>query len=74
MKRLVLLTSFLLALLLAACSDDQGKQKLETAKFEEQQNNKEHAIKLYEQVVKKYPGTPNAQFAQDRLNALKGSK
>lgn len=73
MRKLVLLTSLVLALL-AACADDQGKQKIETAKFEEKQNNRDHAIKLYEEVVKKYPGSPNAKFAADRLAALKGAK
>lgn len=56
----------------AACSADNGKQQLETAQFEEKQNNREHAIKLYEEVVKKYPGSANAKTAQERLNVLKG--
>ena len=58
----------------AACSGDQGKQQLETAQFEEKQNNCEHAVKLYEEIVSKYPGSPNAKTAQERLNALKGGK
>jgi len=49
-----------------ACSSNQGKEQLGTAQFEEKQNNKEHAAKLYEEVVTKYPGTPNAKIAQDR--------
>jgi TolA-binding protein len=57
-----------------ACTGDQGKQQLETGQFEEKQNNREHAIKLYEEVVTRYPGTPNAKTAQERLNLLKGSK
>ena len=61
-------------LALTACSGDQGKQQLETAQFEEKQNNREHAIKLYEEVVTKYAGSPNAKIAQDRLNVLKGGK
>ncbi len=59
---------------LAACSSDQGKQQLETAQFEEKQNNREHAVKLYEEVVLRHAGTPNAKIAQERLNALKGGK
>ena len=50
------------------------KQQLETAQFEEKQNNREHAIKLYEEVVTKHAGTPNAKIAQERLNALKSGK
>jgi len=64
----------LLMVALTACSGDKGKQQLETARFEEKQNNKEHAIKLYEEIVGKYPGSANAKIAQERLNALKGNK
>ena len=52
----------------------QGEQQLEIAQFEEKQNNREHAVKLYEEVVSKYPGSPNAKIAQERLNALKMDK
>jgi outer membrane protein assembly factor BamD (BamD/ComL family) len=70
----ILIPALALAAGLAACSGDQGKQQLETARFEEQQNNKEHAIKLYEEVVRSYPGSANAKTAQERLNILKGGK
>lgn len=72
MKRLIMLACCLVAL--AACSGDKGQQQLETAQFEEKQNNKEHAIKLYEEVVSKYPGSANAKIAQERLDALKTSR
>ncbi len=74
MKKYILILLAVCCTALAACSSDQGKQSLETAQFEEKQNNKEHAIQLYEEVVTKYPGSPNARIAQDRLNALKGGK
>lgn len=74
MKKYVLILLALCCMALSACSNDQGKQQLETAQFEEKQNNKEHAMKLYEEVVAKYPGSPNARIAQERLNVLKGSK
>jgi TolA-binding protein len=74
MKKITLLASMALALLFAACSADQGKQQLETAQFEEKQHNRDHAIQLYEEVVKKYPGSPNAKTAQERLDALKGNR
>lgn len=69
-----LLHIIFLAFLLVAfgCSNGKGKETLETAQFEEKQNNREHAIKLYEEVVRKYPGTANAKTAQERLNVLKG--
>ena len=74
MKRYVLILLAVCCTALTACSSDHGKQQLETAQFEEKQNNKEHAMKLYEEVITKYPGTPNARTAQERLSALKGSK
>lgn len=74
MKKFVLILLALCCTTLAACSGDGGKQQLETAQFEEKQNNREHAVKLYEEVVSKHPGSPNAKIAQERLNALKGGK
>jgi TolA-binding protein len=59
---------------LNGCSSENGKQQLETARFEEKQNNRDHAIKLYEEVVSKYSGSPNAKIAQGRLDVLKGHK
>jgi outer membrane protein assembly factor BamD (BamD/ComL family) len=74
MKKYILILLTVCCTALVACSNDQGKQQLETAQFEEKQNNREHAVKLYEEVVTKYPGSPNAKTAQDRLNVLKGGK
>lgn len=74
MKKSALLVCLSIMLALAGCSGDKGKQQLETAQFEEKQNNKEHAIKLYEEVVSKYPGSANAKIAQERLDALKDGK
>jgi TolA-binding protein len=44
---------------------------MDTAAFEEKQNNKEHAIKLYHEVIAKYPGSANAKMAQERLTSLR---
>lgn len=74
MKKYVLILLAICCMTLAACSGDQGKQQLETAQFEEKQNNREHAIKLYEEVVNRHAGSPNAKIAQERLNALKSGK
>ncbi|NJD92465.1 MAG: hypothetical protein FIA91_13325 [Geobacter sp.] len=72
-QRWFLLCVCLLAL--TACSSGGGgAQQLETAQFEEKQNNKEHAVKLYEEIVSKYPGSANAKIAQERLAVLKGGK
>jgi TolA-binding protein len=74
MNKFILILLFICCTALTACTNDQGAQQLEIAQFEEKQNNREHAIKLYEEVVSKYAGTPNAKFAQERLNALKEGK
>lgn len=74
MNKQILILLFICCTVLTACSGDQGQQQLEIAQFEEKQNNREHAIKLYEEVASKYAGSPNAKFAQERLNVLKKEK
>ena len=74
MNKYILILLFISCTTLTACSGDQGGQQLEIAQFEEKQNNREHAVKLYEEVVSKYPGSPNAKIAQERLDALKVDK
>ena len=69
MKRLVLLAMVLMGLL-GACSGDKSKELFETAQFEEKQNNREHARQLYQEIVTKYPESPAAKQAQERLGAL----
>lgn len=61
-------------LTVAGCAGEKGKEQLETARFEEKQHNMEHAVKLYEEVVTKYPGTPAAVEAEKRLGELKKGK
>jgi len=57
---------------LSGCSgDNKAAELLETAQFEEKQNNLEHASKLYETIIKKHPGTPAAEKARTRLQELK---
>ena len=65
---------FFCLLAIAGCSSEKGEQQLETARFEEKQNNREHAIQLYEEIVRKYPGSPNAKTAAERLALLKGGR
>lgn len=74
MKKILLILAALLTLTAAGCTAEKGAQQLETALFEEKQNNREHAIKLYEEIVSKYPGSANARTAQERLAALKSGK
>ena len=64
----------LCALIVAGCMGDKGKELFETAKFEEVQQNREHAVKLYQEIVKKYPGTDYADKAARRLAVIGQSK
>lgn len=69
MKRLVVLGMVLMGLM-GACAGDKSKELFETAQFEEKQNNREHARQLYQEVVNKYPTSPLAKQAEERLAAL----
>lgn len=74
MKKILLTLIAALALSAFGCNSNNGSQQLETALFEEKQNNKEHAIKLYEEVIRKYPDSPNARTAREHLNSLKSGR
>ncbi len=76
MKRIfltaVIIVIFGLTVILCSCSSGNAKELFETAKFEELQNNKEHAKELYEEIIKKYPKSEYAKQAEERLTALGG--
>ena len=57
-------------LALAACSGDKAKELLETAEFEERQTNLPHAKQLYEDVIRLYPTSKEAETARARLATL----
>ena len=62
--------------LLAGCSSGEKKaaELLETARFEEKQNNFEHAAQLYDEILKKFPDTPAAKEASTRAADLNSKK
>ena len=60
----------LLSLAVAGCSVDKAKELLETAQFEERQMNVPHAKQLYEEVIRLYPSSREAQTARERLAKL----
>jgi TolA-binding protein len=60
----------MLSLLLSGCSGDKAKELLETAELEERQMNVPHAKQLYEEVIRLYPSSPQAQTARERLAKL----
>jgi len=70
--KLVLVTLLLLCAIAGGCSGDKkAAELLETARFEEKQNNREHAAKLYEEIIAKYPKSPAAATATTRLQELR---
>jgi TolA-binding protein len=60
----------MLALVVSGCSGDKAKELLETAELEERQMNVPHAKQLYEDVIRLYPSSREAQTARERLAKL----
>jgi outer membrane protein assembly factor BamD (BamD/ComL family) len=62
--------------ILTGCSSGNGlaDELLETARFEEKQGNTEHATKLYEEILKKYPSSAASREAGTRMEVLKQRK
>ena len=56
--------------LLLACSGDKAAELLETAQFEERQMNLPHAKQLYDDVIRLYPSSKEAETARARLAQL----
>lgn len=52
------------------CSGDKAKEMLETAEFEERQMNLPHAKQLYDDVIRLYPSSKQADIARARLAQL----
>jgi len=60
----------ILVLVVVACSGDKAKELLETAEFEERQMNLPHAKQLYEDIIRLYPSSKEADTARARLAKL----
>lgn len=74
MKRLVLIFCATLAIAFAGCSGNNATELYETAQLEELQQNHEHAMSIYEEIIEKYPEGKHAENARARLSALKKEK
>jgi hypothetical protein len=55
---------------LTACSGNKALELFETAKFEEMQNNREHAVQLCGQMIAGYPASERAISAKKRIDEL----
>jgi len=65
-----LIVAMLVLAVLGGCAGAKEKELFETAQFEEKQGNREHASKLYNEIVEKYPGSETAKKAAERLKEL----
>ena len=74
MKKRMLVIMIIAVIALLSCTGDNASELFETAKFEELQNNKKHAVQLYEDIIKKYPQSEYADKAKERLSALNTNK
>lgn len=69
MRRLIVFSLLALSFFLAGCRD-KAAELYDTARLEEQQFNNAHAAQLYREIVEKYPDSPQAGEARQRLEAL----
>ena len=70
MRSKIVLLLICFAIALSGCSD-KAEELFETAKLEELQNARDHAIELYQEIVDKYPESEYAQKAKERLSKMK---
>jgi TolA-binding protein len=74
MRRWIHIGAVVFCVVLAACSGDKPKELLETAQLEERQHNVAHAKQLYEDLIRLYPASPQAETARTRLASLNQSQ
>lgn len=74
--KLLVINTLLFLILLAGCTsrDSRAVELFDTARFEEKQNNLEHATVLYKKIVSTYPASPLAKEALARIEALNQKK
>ena len=74
MRRFLLVLMIASATVLSGCSGNGAEQLFDTAKLEELQNNREHASRLYQEIIEKYPESEYAKRAKERLSAFMRNK
>lgn len=74
MRKVLLMIMFPVLLLAGCSSGGNGQELMETAQFEEKQGNREHATKLYQEIIRKHPGSENAKKAEARLAEISRPK
>lgn len=71
MRRLILAAMIVMTMAFSACAGQKAAELYDTAQFEEKQHNREHAAKLYEEIIRKYPDSEFAQKAKERLSVIR---
>ncbi len=71
MRHIILIFFTLAALMLYGCSVDKAAELYDIAGFEELQNNREHALQLYLEIVTKYPDSDYARKAEEKILKLR---
>ena len=74
MKRFILILVMIAGLSIAGCYGNNVKELFETAQLEELQNNRDHAIKLYREIIEKDPESEYAGKARKRLDVLEQAR
>jgi hypothetical protein len=64
------LSALIVVASLVGCLRGGAAELMETAKFEELQQNVPHARELYQRIVTEYPDSAEAKVARERLAAL----
>lgn len=55
------------------CSENKSGELYDTAGFEELQNNKDHALQLYQEIIEKYLDSNYAKKAEERISEIEKS-
>lgn len=70
MKQIIIILFMFFLICVCGCSENKAKELFETAKFEELQNNPEHARQLYREILDKYPDSEVAAAAKEQIDKL----
>ncbi len=70
MRRAVVGIAIGMFITVQGCWGNNAQEMLDTAKFEELQQNRQHARELYQQILADYPNSAAAHEAAERMRAL----
>jgi len=74
MRKAIIILALLVTVLFGYGCSDKAQELYETARFEELQKNKPHAVKLYREIINEYPESEYASRAREQLEKLESEK